>query len=76
MKIENLTKAIIVQDQLKDLEDQHRMIVKGDALGVTIVGRYQDAALVKAIQPHVLAELNVRIEAKKSELAELGITFT
>ncbi|UAN49934.1 hypothetical protein KGP26_19495 [Serratia sp. JSRIV002] len=75
MNIKNLNKANGIKILLEELQDQHQMIVRGDALGVTISGRYQDAAFVKTIQPHVLAELNGRIEAKKQELAELCITF-
>ncbi|NCG55139.1 hypothetical protein [Serratia fonticola] len=75
MNIRNLNKANGIKILLEELQDQHRMIVKGDALGVTISGRYQDAAFAKALQPHVLAELSRRIEVEKRALAELGITF-
>ncbi|MBC3213852.1 hypothetical protein [Serratia fonticola] len=75
MDIKNLSKAADLKASLEVLQVQHQMIVRGDALGVTISGSYQDAAFVKAIQPHVLSELSRRIEAEKHALAELGITF-
>ncbi len=77
MKIENLSKAVCLQEQLRELEDQYRVVKeKGNGgLGITIQSRYQDDAFVDAIRFHVLDELNQRIGDKRRRLAELGITF-
>ncbi|WP_447874646.1 hypothetical protein [Serratia fonticola] len=75
MKLENLSKAIGIQEQLKGLEAQYHMVVRGEGLGITIQGSYQDDAFVDAIRSSVTGELSRRIGARKSELAELGITF-
>ncbi|MFP1738299.1 hypothetical protein [Lonsdalea quercina] len=75
MDIENLSQAHIVFQQLKELQSQKYIVSGGSGVGVTIQSAYQDDDFIEAIRPHVIAELDRRIEDKKGLLANLGITF-
>lgn len=76
MNVENLTEAYYINNGIKELQRQKGILENGDGLGVTIQSTYQDKAFVDAIRPHAVAELNRRIEEKKSVLVSFGISFT
>nr|HAM4953516.1 hypothetical protein [Escherichia coli] len=74
MNINNVNAASILSEQLKDLEGQYSLVVRGEGLGITIQSRYQDDAFVSAVRSSVTGELSRRIGEVKHQLAELGIT--
>ena len=74
MHINNINAASILSGQLKELEEQYLIIVRGQGLGITIQSRYQDDAFVDAVRSSVTGELSRRIGAIKGQLKELGIT--
>ncbi|WP_308751177.1 hypothetical protein [uncultured Citrobacter sp.] len=76
MNVENLTEAYYINNGIKELQRQKGILESGDGLGVTIQSTYQDKAFVDAIRPHAVAELNRRIEEKKTVLVSFGISFT
>ncbi|EPF7423355.1 hypothetical protein PYX08_25045 [Citrobacter freundii] len=75
MNVENLTEAYYINNGIKELQRQKGILESGDGLGVTIQSTYQDKAFVDAIRPHAVAELNRRIEEKKTVLVSFGISF-
>lgn len=74
MHIKNINTASILSAQLKELEGQYLIIVRGQGLGITIQSRYQDDAFVDAVRSSVTGELSRRIGAIKGQLKDLGIT--
>lgn len=46
---------------------------RGAGLGVTLGGRYQDAAIVDAVRGAVITELQRRIATIDGQLARLGV---
>lgn len=74
MHINNINAASILSAQLKELEEQYHIIVRGQGLGITIQSRYQDDAFVDAVRTSVTGELSRRIGAIKGQLKDLGIT--
>lgn len=74
MNINNVNAASILCEQLKELEGQYSIVVRGEGLGITIQSRYQDDAFVNAVRRTVTGELSRRIGAVKHQLAELGVT--
>lgn len=75
MKAANFNEAYSIFQAMKSLQHQRTIVAGGNGLGVTIQSAYQEDALVDAIRPHVVAELDRRIEGKKAILSEMGITF-
>lgn len=75
MKAANFNEAYSIFQAMKSLQHQRLIVVDGNGLGVTIQSTYQETALVDAIRPHVVAELDRRIAEKKAILSEMGITF-
>ncbi|AYY32901.1 TPA: hypothetical protein UL433_004944 [Klebsiella pneumoniae] len=74
MNINNVNAASILCEQLRELEVQRAIVVRGQGLGITIQSRYQDDAFVNAVRNSVTGELSRRIGAVKHQLAELGVT--
>ncbi|HBV3603383.1 TPA: hypothetical protein MDV36_000050 [Klebsiella aerogenes] len=74
MNINNVNAASILCEQLKELEGQYLLVARGEGLGITIQGRYQDDDFVNAIRRSVTGELSRRIGAVKHHLTELGVT--
>ncbi|CAH5335693.1 TPA: hypothetical protein JG901_000123 [Enterobacter hormaechei subsp. steigerwaltii] len=74
MNINNVNAASALCEQLKELEWQYSLVVRGEGLGITIQSRYQDDAFVNAVRSSVTGELSRRIGAVKHQLKELGIT--
>lgn len=77
MKIENLSKAMSLKEELRILQEQHKVVENANngGLRITIQSSYQDDAFVDAIRAQVLAELSKRIGDKKQSLTKLGVTF-
>jgi hypothetical protein len=75
LNVENLAKAYHLKNHLNEIERQKETIGGGGGLGITIQSAYQDADFIEAIRPAAVAELDKRINAKKAELAKLGVTF-
>lgn len=73
MNVENLSNAHYM---MKELQRQKGILESGAGLGVTIQSAYQYSAFLEAIRPHAVAELNSRIEEKKSALVNLGASFS
>lgn len=76
MNVENLSNAHYIYNEMKELQRQKSILESGDGLGVTIQSTYQDKAFLDAIRPHTVAELDRRIEKKKTVLVNLGVTFS
>ncbi|EDU1088596.1 hypothetical protein [Salmonella enterica] len=76
MNVENLSKAYSINNEMKELQRQKGILEGGAGLGVTIQSAYQDNAFLDAIRPYAVAELDRRIEEKKSMLVRLGISFS
>ena len=76
MNAENLSEAYYLNNDIKELQLQKRILESGAGLGVTIQSTYQDNAFLDAIRPHAVAELDRRIVEKKKNLSTLGITFS
>ena len=74
MNINNVNADSILFEQLKELEGQYSLVVRGEGLSITIQSRYQDDAFVNAVRSSVTGELSRRIGAVKHQLAQLGIT--
>lgn len=68
MNVENLSNAHYIYNEMKELQRQKGILESGAGLGVTIQSAYQYSAFLEAIRPHAVAELNSRIEEKKSAL--------
>lgn len=76
MNVENLSNAHYIYNEMKELQRQKGILESGAGLGVTIQSAYQYSAFLEAIRPHAVAELNRRIEEKKSALVNLGASFS
>ena len=76
MNVENLSNAHYIYNEMKELQRQKGILESGAGLGVTIQSAYQYGAFLEAIRPHAVAELNSRIEEKKSALVNLGASFS
>lgn len=76
MNVENLSRAYSINNEMKELQRQKVILEGGSGLGVTIQSAYQDNTFLDAIRPHAVAELDRRIEEKKSMLVCLGISFS
>lgn len=75
MKYENINKAIGLHEEYKKIQ-QNISDASGERLGITFHGTYQKEDFVKLIRPHVLEELNRRLDEVKSKLKELGVEFS
>ncbi|EGO0756753.1 TPA: hypothetical protein NY126_001467 [Escherichia coli] len=76
MNVENLSNAHYIYNEMKELQRQKGILESGAGLGVTIQSAYQYSAFLEAICPHAVAELNSRVEEKKSALVNLGASFS
>ena len=76
MNAENLSKAYCLCNDIKELQRQKDILESGSGLGVTIQSAYQDNVFLEAIRPHAVAELDRRIEEKKTVLVNLGLSFS
>lgn len=76
MNAENLSNANYIYNEMKELQRQKGILESGSGLGVTIQSAYQDNVFLEAMLPHAVAELDRRIEEKKSALVDLGISFS
>ncbi|WP_407609274.1 hypothetical protein [Klebsiella aerogenes] len=76
MNAENLSEAYYINNEIKELQRQKRILESGAGLGVTIQSTYQDNAFLDAIRPHAVAELDRRIDEKKVVLVNLGVSFS
>lgn len=65
--------------QAKMLDDQRRepafniTLVRGNGLGVTIQGSYQDDEILDAVREHVVAVLESRIDRIDDDLRAIGV---
>ena len=76
MKINDLSDAYYILQQIKELEAQRGIIDGGAGLNVTIQSHYQDDGFVESIRPHAIAEIERRIEKNKETLINLGVSFS
>lgn len=75
MKVQDLSRAHSIWENIRELQKQRDLIAGGGGLGVTIQSTYQYAAFEEAIRPHAVAELNRRIEDQKQIIIDLGVSF-
>lgn len=75
MNVENLSEAYYINNEIKELQRLKSILESGAGLGVTIQSTYQDNVFLEAIRPHAVAELDRRIEEKRSMLVKFGISF-
>lgn len=76
MKEKDLSRAYSVFQHIGELQKKRDLIAGGGGLGVTIQSAYQDAVFEEAIRPHVLAELERRIQEQKILLGDMGVTLS
>lgn len=76
MKVQDLSRAYSIWENIRELQKQRDLIAGGGGLGVTIQSAYQDAAFEEAIRPHAVSELERRIEEKKKVIIDLGVSFS
>ena len=76
MKVQDLSRAYSIWENIRELQKQRDLIAGGGGLGVTIQSAYQDAAFEEAIRPHAVAELERRIEEQKKVIIDLGVSFS
>ncbi|GAB2931454.1 hypothetical protein [Hafnia psychrotolerans] len=72
MDVKNLSQAHGLLQKIGELKREHDIVAAGGGLGVTVQSQYQDNEFVNAIRPHLLAELNKRIQAKQDHLKQLN----
>lgn len=75
MKLADVSLAKRLVDDRSSLAIRRDAVKEGSALGVTLKGQYQDDAMLLAVRPWVVAELQRRIDAIEHELDGLGIEF-
>ncbi|HFO2762564.1 TPA: hypothetical protein ACHJKB_005564 [Klebsiella variicola] len=73
MDVENLSAACYLYNEIKELKRLKSIIESGAGLGVTIQSAYQDNAFLDAVRPHAVAELDRRIDEKRTALIRLGV---
>ncbi|ELM1665821.1 hypothetical protein ACR71S_20790 [Klebsiella oxytoca] len=76
MNAENLSAACYLYNEIKELQRIKSIIESGAGLGVTIQSAYQDNAFLDAVRPHAVAELDRRIDEKRTTLIKLGVSFS
>ncbi|HIF6353791.1 TPA: hypothetical protein ACX3ZT_001698 [Enterobacter cloacae] len=76
MKVQDLSRAYSIWENIRELQKQRDLIAGGGGLGVTIQSTYQDASFEEAIRPHAVAELERRIEEQKKIISDLGVSFS
>ncbi|EPI4794443.1 MAG: hypothetical protein E6Z24_01715 [Dialister sp.] len=76
MNAENLNAACYLYKEIKELQRLKSIIESGAGLGVTIQSAYQDNAFLDAVRPHAVAELDRRIDEKRTALIKLGVSFS
>lgn len=76
MKVQDLSHAYSIWENIRELQKQRDLIAGGGGLGVTIQSAYQDAVFEEAIRPHAVAELERRIEKQKKVIIDLGVSFS
>ena len=76
MNAENLSAACYLYKEIKELQRLKSIIESGAGLGVTIQSAYQDNAFLDAVRPHAVAELDRRIDEKRTALIKLGVSFS
>lgn len=73
MKLQNIHQVSTLASARSELINSIAQISNDKALGVTINGRYQDDAMLDAVRPAVLANLQQRVKSIDSELSALGV---
>lgn len=76
MNAENLSAACYLYNEVKELQRLKSIIESGAGLGVTIQSAYQDNAFLDAVRPHAVAEIDRRIDEKRTALINLGVSFS
>ncbi|WP_136072356.1 hypothetical protein [Klebsiella variicola] len=76
MDVENPSAACYLYNEIKELKRLKSIIESGAGLGVTIQSAYQDNAFLDAVRPHAVAELDRRIDEKRTALIRLGVSFS
>ncbi|WP_449769077.1 hypothetical protein [Klebsiella pneumoniae] len=76
MNAENLSAASYLYNEMKELQRLKSVIESGAGLGVTIQSSYQDNDFLDAVRPHAVAELDRRIDDKRTALIRLGVSFS
>lgn len=76
MNAENLSAACYLYNEIKELQRLNSIIESGAGLGVTIQSAYQDNAFLDAVRPHAVAEIDRRIDEKRTALINLGVSFS
>lgn len=76
MNAENLSSACYLYNEMKELQRLKSIIESGAGLGVTIQSAYQDNAFLDAVRPHAVAEIDRRIDEKRTALIRLGVSFS
>lgn len=74
MKACDYEKVSSLMYRLRKIEDDI-VSAAGKQLGVTIVGTYQDEAMISVVRQHVITELQRRGQALQDELKKLGVSF-
>lgn len=72
MKLSDQQSVQILVNERKELVSSMEL-VKGNGLGVTIQGRYQDDTMLDRARPSVLAELQRRINVIDNNLTDYGV---
>lgn len=76
MNAENLSAACYLYNEIKELQRLKSIIESGAGLGVTIQSAYQDNAFLDAVRPHAVAEIDRRIDEKRTALINLDVSFS
>ena len=72
MKLEDIQQAKLLDDQRRELAFKITL-VRGNGLGVTIQGTYQDAEMLAAVRGRVVSVLEARIAGIDDELRAIGV---
>ncbi|GAA0493414.1 MULTISPECIES: hypothetical protein [Pigmentiphaga] len=72
MKLEDIQQAKMLDDRRRELAFKITL-VRGNGLGVTIQGNYQDNEILDAVREHVVAVLESRIDGIDDELRAIGV---
>ncbi|MBB3691465.1 hypothetical protein [Sphingomonas sp. BK580] len=75
MKIADVSRAKRLIDERLTLATRRDDVERGNILGVTLSGEYQDKDMLNAVRPWVAAELQRRIDGIEHELDGLGVTI-
>ncbi|MPS30544.1 MAG: hypothetical protein E2576_14530 [Alcaligenaceae bacterium] len=72
MKLNDIQQAKLLDDQRRELAFKITL-VRGNGLGITIQGNYQDDEILDAVREHVVAVLESRIDRIDDDLRAIGV---